>query len=126
MDYVDFLISACLRHLPYFIERERSSRNYPPMFIGPQTDVKPPQITPQKIKTVIKSTSRSSQCRMTRHMQLSLPLDQATARRRSRRHQGRVTDWAAEVRSTVRLAGSVSTLKSEPHTSVEMLISLPI
>lgn len=72
MDYVDFLISACMRHLPYFIERETSSRNYPPMFIGPQTDVKPPQITPQKFKTVIKSTSRSSQCRMTRHMQLSL------------------------------------------------------
>lgn len=23
MDYVDFLISACMRHLPYFILRER-------------------------------------------------------------------------------------------------------
>lgn len=44
-----FLISACMRHLPYFIlrERERSSRNYPPMFIGPQTDVKPPHYPPK-------------------------------------------------------------------------------
>lgn len=80
----------------FHTERERWSRNYPPMFIGPQTDVKPPT-TPQKIKTVIKSTSRSSQCRMTRHSQLFLPLDQATAaRRRSRRHQGRVGGSACQ------------------------------
>lgn len=100
MDYVDFLISACMRHLPYFILRESvwSSRNYPPMFIGQQTDVKPP-FTPQKIKTVIKSTNRFSQCRLKATLQTLFTIpNPVTARQRSRRQQGRVRYWAAKIK----------------------------
>jgi hypothetical protein len=69
MDYVDFpylrlFVSFALFHTVCVRERKREREvvsELPPMFIGPQTDVKAPHYPP-KIKTFIKSTSRSSQC----------------------------------------------------------------
>lgn len=92
MDYVDFLISACMRHLPYFILREREREvvsELPPNVYRSTDRCKAPHYPTKKSKQSSSQPSRSSQCRMTRHIQLFLPLDQATVRRRSRRHQGR-------------------------------------